>query len=459
MNKHGHFRWVICGLLFFSVAVNYIDRLVIGILKSPLCAALGWTDNDYGTIAAAFSFAYAFGYLLAGRFIDRLGVKRGLPIFVFFWSLSAAAHGLCSFIPVGAKSSFNYPWFSTVEKGFVWMTFAAPTTVLGFSIARIALGLTEGANFPGAIKTVAEWFPLHERALATGIFNAGTNVGAVICPIAVPWMFLHWGWPSTFYVTGAIGFLWLIVWWMVYDTPEKHRHLSAAELDYIRGGQPAVVEKKTSVPWLTLLSYRAVWAYVIAGILAGPVWGFYQFFLPDFLGKRYQLDLQTVGLCTAAFYIIAAVGGVVGGWLSGKLLGLHWTLNAARKISLLLCALAVVPVFLAPYVNSVWLTVLIVGIAGSAHQGWSANLYSFVSDTMPRRAISSVVGLGGFVGYFTGGFVNKATGAIVQKTGSYVYVFLWASGMYVLSLLAIQLLVPKIELADSPLPSSDKERT
>lgn len=443
----GNFRWVICSLLFFSVAVNYIDRLVIGILKKPLSAELGWNDADYGHIAAAFSFAYAFGYLFGGRLMDRWGVKRGLPIFVLAWSVAATAHGLIGLINPEAPFNMSYPWFSWAEKGIVWITLSMPMTAAGFMFARILLGLTEGGNFPGAIKAVAEWYPVKERAFATGLFNAGTNVGAILCPVGVPWLFSHVGWEATFYITGATGFLWVVAWWWLYDAPEKHPRLSPAELHYIKEGQPAVEEEPVKVPWLSLLGYRAVWAYLIASILAGPAWGFYQFFLPDFLDKSFDLSLQAIGWWTGAFFGIAAVGGVLGGWLAGNLMGRGWTVNAARKVSLLICALAVVPVFFAPFAPSVWLAVLIVGIAGSAHQGWSANLFSVVSDTMPKEAISSVVGLGGFLAYFTGGFVNEFTGLILQKTGSYVTVFAYFSGMYVLSLIAIQLLVPRIGMS------------
>lgn len=435
---------MICALLFFSVAVNYIDRLVIGILKKPISAELGWTDKDYGYIAAFFSFAYAFGYLLGGRMIDKWGVKKGLPIFVGLWSFAAVAHGAVSCIDKTAQFRMSYPWFSFAEVGFAWMTLAMPMTAAGFVLARVALGLTEGANFPAAIKTVAEWFPVRERALATGWFNAGTNIGAVLCPIAVPWMYSHIGWASTFYVTGGTGFLWLIGWWFAYDEPEKHRWLPREELTYIRSGQPPIEEKAVKVPWLSLFKYRAVWAYVLPSILAGPAWGFYQFFVPDFLDKRFHLTLQETGWWTGAFFGIAAVGGIAGGWLTGVLLGRNWTLNAARKISLLVCALAVVPVCFAPFAPTVWLAVLIVGLAGSAHQGFWANLYSVVSDTMPKNAISSVIGLGGFLNYFTGGFVNGITGQILQKTGNYIPVFAYFSATYLLALLAIQLLVPKI---------------
>ena len=432
---------MICGLLFFSVAVNYIDRNIIGILKMPLSRELGWGETDYAHIAAAFQFAYACGYLFGGRMMDWMGVKRGLPSVVLLWSIAAAAHGLCSFIPASDILSVSLPWASSAAKTLTW---SIPTTVFGFMAARVTLGLAQGGNFPGAIKAVAEWFPVKERALATGLFNAGTNVGAIICPIAVPWMYSAWGWPVTFYVTGALGLLWIVAWWLLYDAPDQHQLLSASERDYIRGGRSQTEEKKTSVPWLSLFGYRAVWAYLIASILAGPVWGIYMFFLPDFLGKRYNLTLTAVGNWTALFYLLASFGGVAGGWLAAKLIGRGWSINAARKISLLLCAVSVVPVFLAPYVPSVWLTVIIVGIAGSAHQGWSANLFSFVSDTMPKQAISSVVGLGGFVSYLTGAAIAELIGYVLKTSGSYVTIFAGASMMYVLSLFALHLLVPRI---------------
>lgn len=452
----GNFRWIICGLLFFSVAVNYLDRLVLAILKNDLCRELGWTDADYGWITAAFSFAYAFGYLFGGRLMDRWGVKKGLPIFVVCWSFAALSHGLCGLLDVRAQ--FSMPWLTWVDGFFALTTLSLPLTAAGFMLARIALGLSEGGNFPGAIKTVAEWFPVKERAYATGWFNAGTNVGAIVCPVGVPWLYQHLGWQSTFYITGATGFVWVAIWWFVYDTPENHKRLSPSELAYIKAGQnePATT-KAVKVPWLSLLAYRPVWAYVLASIFAGPAWGFYQFFVPDFLAKRFSLNTQATGWWTGAFFALAAIGGVLGGWLAGRLMNRGWTVNGARKVSLLICALCVVPVFLAPFAGSVWLAVLIVGIAGSAHQGWSANLFSIVGDTMPKDAISSVVGLGGFVAYFTGGFVNGFTGMILDYTrtrgidlmglgasSGYLLVFGYFAGMYLLSLAAIQILVPRL---------------
>src|ERR1051326_1564827 len=319
----GNYRWSICGLLFCSVALNYIDRNIIGILKGPLSQELHWTENDYGNIAAAFQFAYAFGYLLGGRMMDRIGVRRGLPIAVAVWSAAAAAHGLCSLLPRTETMQFSLAWLGLG-------TFVVPMTVFGFMSARVVLGLAEGGNFPGAIKTVAEWFPQKERAMATGLFNAGTNVGAIICPFAVPRLSQHWGWPLTFYVTGALGILWLVAWWLLYKNPEEQPRLSAAELAYIRAGQPTTTTTApfTKVPWLSLLSYRAVWAYIAMSILAGPIWNIYMFFLPDFLQKRYHFDLVTVGNWTAVFYVIASFGGVAGGWLFGALLSRGWSVNA-----------------------------------------------------------------------------------------------------------------------------------
>ncbi|MBV8782281.1 MAG: MFS transporter [Phycisphaerae bacterium] len=446
VEKTGGFRWVICGLLFFSVATNYIDRLTIGILKAPLSEKLGWSEIDYGNIAAAFSFAYAFGYLVGGRLLDRFGVKRGLPVFVIVWSVAAMAHGLCGMMDVGAKFHLHYPWFSWANKAFIVATLTMPLTASGFMLARIVLGLSEGGNFPGAIKVVAEWFPAKERALATGLFNAGTNIGAILCPLLVDWIFIHWGWQVAFYITGGTGFFWVIAWWSLYDPPEKHPHVSAAELHYICEGQHPVEEQPPRVPLVVLLKNRAVWGILLSGMFAGPAWGFYQFFLPDFLKKSFHLTLTAMAWWTAAFYALAAIGGVAGGWLAGFLLDRGLSLNAARKLALLICALAVVPVCTAPFAHNVWVAVLILGLAGSAHQGWSANAYTLASDTMPKEAISTTVGLSGFLGYFTGGWINGITGLILQKTGSYVGVFIYFSLAYLAALVLLQLFIPKIEL-------------
>jgi ACS family hexuronate transporter-like MFS transporter len=435
--KIGYYRWSICALLFGSVALNYIDRNIIGILKGPLSKELGWSETDYAHIASAFQFAYAFGYLIGGRLMDWIGVRRGLPLAVAAWSVAAAAHGLCSLLPPSHTLDVSLAWLGLGS-------LVVPMTVAGFMTARVALGLAEGGNFPGAIKTVAEWFPVKERALATGLFNAGTNVGAILCPFLVPRMYAAWGWPLTFYLTGGLGVIWIAAWLALYKNPEDQPRLSAAERDYIKAGQPPVAAQTAKIPWLSLLGYRAVWAYIAMSVFAGPVWNIYMFFLPDFLQKRYHLDLVSVGNWTAVFYFIASFGGVAGGWLAGHLLGRGWSVNAARKVTLLICAMAVLPIYLAPHVSTLWVTVLIVGLAGSAHQGWSANQFSFVSDTMPKQAVSSLVGLGGFIAYFTGGFMTEIIGLILKKTGSYASIFAAASVMYLTALLIMHLLVPKL---------------
>ncbi|MBD5780927.1 MFS transporter [Pelagicoccus sp. NFK12] len=445
LNKpDGNLRWVICSLLFFSVAINYLDRLTISVLKTPLSEQFGWSNSDYGYITGAFSFAYAFGYLFGGRLSDRWGVKKALPYFVGAWSLFAGLHGLCAFLDLDETITAIAPEIRTAFPYLVISFVTVPMTAAGFIYGRIALGLCQGGNFPAAIKTVAEWFPVRERATATGWFNAGSNVGAVACPFIVSYLYAAVGFQLTFYITGAVGLVWVIAWKALYRPPEEHPKLSPSELAYIRDGQPESEEKPPQVPWISLLGYRAAWAYLIASILAGPAWGFYQFFVPDFLQQVFSLDQGDTAKATASFFLVATAGGVLGGWFAGKLLAKGWSLNKARKTALLVCALCVVPIYFAPFVPSVWMAIAIVGIAGSAHQGWSANLFSVVGDTMPREAISSVVGMGGFAAYMTGGFVNIITGAILDKTGSYISVFAYFSGMYILSLIAIQILVPVI---------------
>lgn len=413
----GNFRWTICALLFFATMINYMDRQIIGILKPQLSHELGWTDSGYANIVSAFQLAYACGYLFGGRFMDRFGVKRGLPIAAFLWSVAAAAHGLVR-------------------------------SVTGFTVARLALGITEGGNFPAAIKTVSEWFPVRERALATGLFNSASNIGAIVCPLTVPFLAARFGWPAAFYITGALGLIWLVAWAFLYEPPETHPHLSHSERRYIEEGRAAAI--KTDVPaqpfpWRNLLGLRATWAYLLASILAGPVWWFYLFWLPDFLSKRYGLNTTETGYRVGVVYAMAIVGSIGGGWLASALLARGWSLNAARKVSLLVSAVCVLPVAAASAVNNSWLTVLIVGVAAAAHQGWSANLYTFVSDTMPKRAVSSLVGLGGFVSGIASMGNAQIVGFVVTKTGGYGLIFLWASTMYLLSLLCVHLLVPKIE--------------
>jgi len=422
----GWFRWGICALLFFATTLNYIDRQVIGILKPALAEKLGWNEIDYSNIVFAFQIAYAVGYAVAGRLIDRLGVRLGYTLAVFCWSLAAMAHALNWYIPVGAK----------------FLMMSMPATVLGFSAARFALGLAEGGNFPAAVKSVSEWFPKKERALATGIFNAGSNVGALVAPLLVPWLTIKYGWPMAFIVTGALGLAWLLPWQIFYQSPEKHPRLSPAELAYIRSDPSDPVVK---VSWLELLRYRQVWAVLIGMLMSAPIWWFYLYWIPDFLHKRHGLNLVQLGPPLVTIYLMTDIGSIGGGWLSSSLIKRGWTVNASRKTAMLVCALCVVPVFMASTVSNLWVATLLIGLAASAHQGFSANLYTLVSDTAPRQLVSSIVGIGGMAGAIGGMFIAKLAGYILEWTGEYRILFIIAASAYLVNLLIIHLINPRLK--------------
>jgi MFS transporter, ACS family, aldohexuronate transporter len=407
----GNFRWTICALLFFAATINYLDRQVIATLKDTLQQAHVWDENGYAWVVFAFQTAYAIGLLIAGRVMDWLGTRKGFSFSVLIWSLAAMGHALVS-------------------------------TVGGFAVARFALGLGEAGNFPACIKTVAEWFPKKERALATGIFNAGTNVGVLVAAVTVPWLTLTYGWRWTFVVTGLTGFVWLFFWLSFYRRPEEHRRLSRAEMDYIRS-DPA--EAVTKVPWRRLLPYRQTWAFAIGKFMTDPIWWIYLFWLPDFLKKSYGIDLKTVGLPLVIVYLIADAGSVAGGWLSSSMIKRGVSVNRARKTAMLICALAVVPVVFAAKASNVWIAVVLVGIAAGAHQGWSANLFTTTSDMFPRQAVGSVVGIGGMAGAIGGMLISKIVGYILQSTGSYVPIFIIAGSAYLVALAIITLLAPKLE--------------
>jgi len=435
----GWSRWGICALLFFATTLNYIDRQVIGILKPELSLQLGWSEIDYSNIVFAFQVAYALGYAGAGRLIDRMGVRLGYFLAVLFWSLAAMAHALVGFIPADATLG---GWTASISPVVGRWLPLIPATVLGFSAARFALGLAEGGNFPAAVKTVSEWFPKKERALATGVFNAGSNVGALAAPLLVPWLTLAFGWPTAFLATGALGLAWLVAWWVYYESPEKHPRLSPRELAHIRSDPPDPVVR---IPWVTLLRYRQTWAFVVGMFLVAPIWWFYLFWIPDFLNKRHGLDLLHLGPPLVVIYLMTDVGSIGGGWLSSWLLKRGWTVNAARKTAMLVCALCVVPVFAASSVSSLWVATILVGLAASAHQGFAANLYTLVSDTAPRQVVSSIVGIGGMAGAVGGMFVAKLAGYILEWTGEYRVLFAIAAGAYLVSLLVIHLLNPRLE--------------
>jgi ACS family hexuronate transporter-like MFS transporter len=315
-------------------------------------------------------------------------------------------------------------------------------TVTGFGLARFGLGLAEGGNFPGAIKSVGEWFPRRERALATGIFNAGSNVGALITPIAVPWITIRYGWPAAFYVTGAVGFVWLAAWWILYRSPESHPRVTPAELAHIRSDPP---DPPARIPWLSLLRHRQTWAFAVAMFLVSPVWWFYLYWIPGFLRDRYALDLVSVGWPLVTIYLMTDVGSIGGGWLSSSLLKRGWSVNAARKTALLACALCVVPIIAASQIGGLWPATLLIGLAASAHQGFSANLYTLVSDTVPRQAVSSVVGIGGMAGAVGGMFIAQLTGYVLKATGSYVVPFAIAGCAYLVALAVVHLMLPRLE--------------
>jgi len=412
-SRAGYFRWVICALLLFGTTKNYMDRQVLGVLKTTLQHDLGWNEIDYSNLVSAFQLAYAAGMVLVGRLIDRLGTRLGYALAMAFWSLASMAHALGS-----------------------------PFT--GFAIARASLGFGEAGVFPASIKTVAEWFPKKERALATGIFNAGTNVGAIITPLIVPWITLHWGWRWAFIITGAIGFVWIVFWLLLYRKPEEHPHVSKAELAYIRS-DPA--EPAGKIKWARLLPHRQTWAFVLGKFMTDPIWWFYLFWVPDFLQRQHGLSLMQIGLPIVVIYLIADVGSVLGGWISSALIHRGKTVNIARKAAMLLCAISVTPIVFAYRIESMWGAVLLIGLAAAAHQGFSANLFTLSSDMFPAQAVGSVVGIGGMAGAIGGMLIAKAVGYTLQWTGSYMVPFLIAGSTYLLALAVIQILVPRLEPA------------
>jgi ACS family hexuronate transporter-like MFS transporter len=429
-------RWLICALLFFAAAINYIDRQVIGILKPTLQEQFHFNEQDYAAIVFTFQAAYAIGLLLSGRIMDRIGVRRGFALAVVVWSIGAVMHGAADWLPW-----LRIPTLSIDPPAVVFLGGATA----GLALSRLVLGLGEAGNFPASIKAVAEWFPKKERALATGIFNSGTNIGALVTPLVVPWITLAYGWQWAFVITGVLGFGWVIWWFVSYRDPDTHPGVNAAELAII---QSDPVEKTAAIPWSRLLPHRQTWAFAAGKFLTDPIWWLYLFWVPDFLKRNHGLDLKTMGLPLVVIYLVADVGSIGGGWLSSHLIKRGWSTNAARKTAMLVCALAVVPMLAAAQVKSLWMAVALVSIAAAAHQGWSANLFTLVSDMFPKRAVGSVVGIGGMAGSVGGMLIALVVGAILQKTGSYVPIFVMAASAYLVALVIIQLLVPQLAPAD-----------
>lgn len=450
--KIGRFRWVICTLLFFAATINYIDRQVIGILKPTLTEQFGWSELDYSWIVFAFQTAYAIGLLVVGKLMDKIGTKIGFAIAITIWSLAAIAHAWAPAIgdlsapivaPIVAAIVAAFNAVSSMFGTAPW-TFTLSASVVGFMVVRFALGIGEAGNFPASIKTVAEWFPKKERALATGIFNAGTNVGALATPLVVPMIVIAWGWYEAFIFTGVIGLIWLAFWLFIYKRPDEHASLSAEELSYI---QSDPIEPTISVPWRRLFPHRQTWAFGIGKFLTDPIWWVYLFWLPDFLQKQYGLDLKSFGIPLAVIYIIADIGSVGGGYISSKLIKRGWTINRSRKTAMLVCAVAVVPIIFASITSHLWVAVILIGIAAAAHQGWSANIFTISSDMFPKQAIGSVVGIGGMMGAIGGMIISPLVGYILDRTGSYVPIFAIAASAYLIALLIIHLLAPSLEPA------------
>ena len=436
VERVGSYRWMICALLFFAATVNYIDRQVLGILKPSLQTEFGWSETDYGWIVFSFQTAYAMGLLVVGRLMDRFGTKKGFAYSITLWSLAAIAHAWA--VPIGVAGASALAFFGVVSQSTAFVS------VVGFIIVRFFLGLGEAGNFPASIKTVAEWFPKKERALATGIFNSGTNVGALATPLVVPWIAYTYGWYEAFIITGVIGFIWLGFWLVIYRRPEEHPKLSKEEFAYIQS-DPA--EPTVRVPWKRLFPHRQTWAFAIGKFLTDPIWWVYLFWVPDFLQRQHGLDLKTFGPPIAVIYIIADIGSVGGGYISSRLIKNGWSINSARKLAMLICALAVVPIVIASITSSLWLSVVLIGIAAAAHQGWSANIFTLTSDMFPKPAVGSVVGIGGMFGAIGGMVIAPLVGYILQTTGSYVPIFIIAASAYLIALAVIHLLAPKLEPA------------
>ncbi|HEX4064878.1 MAG TPA: MFS transporter [Acidobacteriaceae bacterium] len=410
-NRTSHQRWVICALLFFATVIAYVDRGVIAYLEKFLEGVIpGLNSVKYGYILAAFQAAYAIGMVVAGGLTDKLGTRKAFAIAIGLWSIAAMLPG-------------------------------AAFSVVTFGIAMFLLGLGEAANFPACIKTVAEWFPKRERALATGIFNSGANIGNIVVPLVVPTLVLWVSWRGAFVVTGGAGVVWLIAWLLYYRRPEQHRSVSKSELDLILSDP---VEKLEKVPWSHVLPRKETWAFAIGKFLTDPIWWFYLFWLPRYLQTTFGLSLASDRMPLVVVYSVSTIGSIGGGWISSILLRAGKSTNVSRKTAMLICALCVVPVFAAPYIHHLWVVVGLVGLATAAHQGWSANLFTLPSDMFPKAAVGSVIGIGGMSGAIGGVLMQLATGYIVKLTNSYVPLFVIACVAYPLALIIIHGITPRM---------------
>jgi ACS family hexuronate transporter-like MFS transporter len=422
----GRYRWTICALVFFATTINYLDRQVISLVKADLDLEFSWTETDYANITVAFQLAYAFGMFFVGRLIDKMGTKMGYAMSLLLWSIAAMGHALVN-------------------------------STAGFFVARAALGVTEAGNFPAAIKTIAEWFPKKERALATGIFNSGTNIGAIIAPLTVPFIAAEWGWKWAFLITGAIGLIWLIFWFMVYEVPKKHKKLLKEEYEYIHSDKDEAIDEtivQEKVSWIKLLGFRQTWAFAVGKFLTDGVWWFYLFWLPSFLIGGYGLTKTDIAVPVAIVYTIAAFGSIFGGWLPLYFIRKGWPVFKARKTSMLIYAFCALPVVTAQLFGdtAMWYAVFIIGFAAAAHQAWSANIFTTVSDMFPKKAVGSVTGIGGMAGGLGGMVVAKVAGYLFDYykaegnivTG-YMIMFIACGFAYLLSWLIMHFLVPTMK--------------
>ena len=411
----GKFRWVICALLFFATTINYVDRQVLGILAPDLQREIGWSELDYGRIVIAFQASYAVMMLVWGKILDRIGTKLGLGIAVAWWSLAG-------------------------------MATAFARSAMGFGFARFMLGVGEAANFPASIKTVAEWFPKSERAFATGIFNSGTNIGAIVAPICVPLIAAAWGWRMAFILTGALGFVWLLFWWPLYYTAKEHPRLHPAERKFILDG---LEEPLTSnVRFADVLGTRQLWAFALGKMLTDPVWWFYLFWLPKFLASEHGIRGTALIPYLTTVYLIADAGSIFGGYLSSTLIKRGYTVNRARKTAMGIFAGIIPLVIFASQTDSAWTAVLLIGLATACHQGWSANIFTLASDMFPRRAVGTVVGFGGFMGGVGGILIAEFAGRVLNRDPSYYLpMFIVGGTIYIIALTVVHLLVPRLEPA------------
>jgi ACS family hexuronate transporter-like MFS transporter len=413
MKTVGNYRWRILSLLFFATTINYIDRQIIGILKPYISEDLAWTEADYGYIVTAFQIAYAIGLLTTGRLIDRFGTRIGYVWSIVVWSVAGIAH-------------------------------AAARGVMSFAAARFLLGFGESGNFPAAIKATAEWFPVRERAFASGLFNSGSTIGAIIAPVIVSGITLAMGWQWAFIITGALGFIWIFFWLATYRLPQQHHKVKPAELQYITQDVEDDRPQKR-IGWAELLRHRETWAICSTRLISDWVWWFFLFWTPDFLNKTHGIDIKQVVVPLILIYTVSSIGGIGGGWISSKFITTGRSVDFARKTSVLLCALIILPVMLVPQVHSLWAAVTLIALAAAGHQGWASNIFTIVSDIYPREAVGSMSGLAGFAGAVGGACSASAVGLMLDSTGSYFLIFLTASSVYVINWLIIKIFIKRIK--------------